>query len=94
MLAKKIAACPTPHAQKVPPRVSVLLTYKGDKSSLKISESTLKKLQGIEDAEILDAQYIVAKLASNGKITVKQLLSTLADAGIAAETVSPKTSKP
>lgn len=104
MLARKVAACPTPHAKRAPPRVSVLLAV--HKPKQKLAVKTLERLKGVETAgiidpqyiidptHIIDPQYIVAKLAPNGRVTVERLLGALEGAGIGATIALLKAAKP
>jgi len=83
----------TPHREKVPPTLTLVLFADLDAESASTALAACRKIEGVDgracqaDAKTGEIQL---RISGEEKVTVAQILTAMTDAGIKAQTTSPK----
>jgi len=90
-VAAKVSQADTPHREKVPPSLSLILFTKLDEKSASTALATCRKIEGVDGTACqVDSKTgeIQLKISGKEKVTVAQILTAFKDAGIEAHTKS------
>ena len=91
--AAKVNRAQTPHREKVPPTLTLVLFADLDAESASTALAACRKIEGVDgracqaDAKTGEIQL---RISGEEKVTVAQILTAMTDAGIKAQTTSPK----
>ena len=89
-------AAKTPHREKTPPGLALVLFAKLDKESSKAARKALRKVKGVDGkgtSANAKTGVISAKITGKEKVTVANIVAALKEAGIEARVTRPKKKK-
>ena len=92
-IGKAVNAAKTPHLEKSPPGVALVLFAKLDKESARAARKALRKVKGVDGKKSranAKAGVILARISGKEKVTVANILAALKEAGIKASLTKPK----
>jgi len=92
-IAKAVNAANTPHKEKSPPGLALVLFAKLDKQSARAARKALRNVKGVDGKGTranAKTGVISAKISGKEKVTVAIIVAALKEAGIEASVKRPK----